>query len=182
MKLTRRLIALSLVALAPAAAIQIYNEFVMRQARETEVHETAIRSAEQAAFELERIIEGARGVLIAISKVDAVRALDTDRCVAYLSSLQPDVPHLASVAALDLGGQLRCRQDAQQIPSNFADRSYFQQVLTTKAFAVGEFTEARVAKRLVLPVAAPILDDRRELVGVVAAAIDLRWLGERLRE
>src|SRR5688500_11501762 len=85
MRLTRRLIALSLVALAPAAAIQIYNEFVMRQAREAEVRETAIRSAEQAAFELERIVEGARGVLLSISKVDAVRALETDGCVAYLS-------------------------------------------------------------------------------------------------
>jgi PAS domain S-box-containing protein len=182
MKLTRRLIALSLVALAPAVAIQVYNESVTRRAREAEVHETATRSAEQAAFELERIIEGARGILLSISKVDAVQALDTPRCVAFLSSLQPDVPHLVSLAALDLDGQLRCRQDAPQAPTSFADRPYFQEVLRTKDFAIGEFTEARLAKRLVLPVAAPMWNDRRELVGVVAAAIDLKWLGERLRE
>jgi PAS domain S-box-containing protein len=182
MRLTRRLIALSLVALAPAVAIQIYNEAVTRRTREAEVRDTAIRSAEQAAFELERIVEGVKGVLISISKVESVRALDTPRCVAYLSALQPDVPHLVSLAAIDLDGNLRCRQDALQTSATFADRPYFKEVLTTRQFVIGEFTEGRVRNRLVLPVAAPIWDDRRELVGVAVAAIDLAWLGERLRE
>jgi hypothetical protein len=182
MKLTHRLFALSLVALAPAVGIQAYNEMVTRRAREAEVHDHALRNAVQAASELERVLEGARNMLTAISKVDSVQALDTAACVPFLAKLQPEVPHLVSLAAIDLQGNLRCRQEIPPAGPTYADRPYFQQALATQAFAVGELTEARVAKRLVLPVAIPLKGPAGETVGVVAAAIDLQWLTERLRE
>jgi PAS domain S-box-containing protein len=181
-KLTRRLFALSLVALAPAVGIQIYNEAVTRRTRETEVRELAIRNAQQAASELERVLEGTRNVLTSISKVDAVQALDTPVCIAYLAKLQPEMPHLISLAAVDLDGRLRCRQEIPPNSPTYADRPYVQQALRSGEFAVGGFTEARIAKRFVLPVATPLKDQQGRLVGVVAAAIDLQWLTERLRQ
>ena len=69
MRLTHRLFALALVALTPAVAIEAYNEVSTRQAREAEVRDLAIRSALQAASELQQIIEGARQLLTAISQV-----------------------------------------------------------------------------------------------------------------
>ncbi len=182
MRLTHRLFALSLVALAPAVAIQIYNEAVTRNAREAEVRDAAVRSAEQASSELERIIEGAKGVLTSISKVQSIQDLDTPRCVAYLARLQPEVPHLVALAAMDREGNMRCRQDMPQTGTTYADRSYFQEALRTGRVAVGEFTEDRILKRPVLPVAAPLRHEDGRVVGVVTALIDLRWLGARLRE
>ena len=157
MKLTRRLFALSLMALAPAVGIHVYEEVVTRQAREGEARELALRSAQQAASELDRIVEGARGVLISISKAESVQALDTPRCVAYLAKLQPEMPHLLSIAALDLNGRVRCRHTTPDDSLSYADRSYFQDVLRTGDFATGEFTKGRaVGGRSVLPVAAPL--------------------------
>jgi PAS domain S-box-containing protein len=170
------------VALAPAVGIQIYNEAVTRHTREVEVRELAVRSAQLAASELERVLEGTRNVLMSISKVDAVQALDAPACVAYLAKLQPEMPHLLSLAAIDRDGRLRCRQDIPPSSPTYGDRPYVQQAMRSGAFAVGEFTEARIAKRLVLPVAAPLHDQQGSLIGVVAAAIDLQWLTERLRQ
>jgi hypothetical protein len=176
------LFALSLVALTPILGLQVYDEIVTRRTRAAEVRETALRSAQQASSELDRIVEGARSVLVSISKVDSVQALDTPRCVAHLAKLQPEMPHLVSLAALDLEGRVRCRQELPGDTQTYADRSYFQDVVRLQTFATGEFTDGRVARRAVLPVAAPLWDNDRKLVGVVAAAIDLKWLGERLRE
>jgi PAS domain S-box-containing protein len=176
------LFALSLVALTPILGLKVYDEIVTRRTRAAEVRETALRSAQQAWSELDRIVEGARSVLVSISKVDSVQALDTPRCVAHLAKLQPEMPHLVSLAALDLKGRVRCRQELTGDTQTYADGSYFQDVVRLQTFATGEFTDGRVARRAVLPVAAPLWDNDRKLVGVLAAAIDLKWLGERLRE
>jgi PAS domain S-box-containing protein len=182
MRLTSRLFALCLLALAPAVGLLIYNESVARRARESEVRELAVRSAHQAASELDRIIEGARNLLISIGEVDAVQALDTPACVSYLARLQPEVPHLVSLAALDHEGRLRCRQEVPPDGPTYADRSYFQEAITKDQFAVGEYTRARIAGKPVLPIAIPLKDASNQTIGVVAAAIDLSWLSERLLE
>ena len=182
MRLTHRLFGLALVALAPAVAIEVYNEVGTRRAREAEVRELAKRSALQAASELQQVIEGARHLLTAISQVEAVRTFDPTSCVAYFSQLQPDVPYLLSLAAIDREGWLRCREELPSEPVSYTDRPYIQKALGTGRFSLGEYTQARIAKRAVLPMALPLRSNEGATVGVVAAAIDLQWLSGRLLE
>ena len=182
MRLTHRLFALALVALTPAVAIEAYNEVSTRQAREAEVRDLAIRSALQAASELQQIIEGARQLLTAIAQVESVRTFEPTSCVGYFSQLQPNVPHLISLAAIDRDGWLRCRQELPSERINYADRPYIQRAHSTGEFSLGEYTQARIAKRAVLPFAFPLRGGEGVTVGVVAAAIDLQWLSEQLLE
>jgi two-component sensor histidine kinase len=182
MRLTHRLFVLALVAVAPALFIEVYNEVVSRRAREAEVREQATRSALQAASELQQVIEGARHLLTAISQVESVRSFEPTSCVAYFSQLQPDVPNLLSLAAIDQAGWLRCRKELPSEPVSYADRPYIQKALSTGRFTLGEYTEARIAKRAVLPMALPLRSQEGATVGVVATAIDLQWLSERLLE
>ena len=158
MRLTHRLFGLALVALAPAVAIEVYNEVGTRRAREAEVRELARRSALQAASELQQVIEGARHLLTAISQVEAVRTFDPTSCVAYFSQLQPDVPYLLSLAAIDREGWLRCREELPSKPISYADRPYIQKALSTGRFSLGEYTEARIDK-----------------IGVIRPALDKPW-------
>jgi PAS domain S-box-containing protein len=182
MGLTLRLVLLAFIALVPAFAIQAYDEYTLRRDREAEVHRNALEQAKLAAVDLDRIFIGVQNLLVAVSKEPNVRAFNTDDCVAYLASLQPEVPYLVSISALDPDGRVWCRQEPPPPDLRFADRSYFQEAMSGKPFVVGEYTLGRVAEKPVLPLAIPMRDDGNQVIGVVAAALDLEWLGEQLRE
>ena len=112
MTLTRRLLLLALISVLPAIVIWTYTEVTLRRAREAEVQDLALRQAQLAASEIERIFEGVRSLLVAVGEVPSVRALDTAACVPYLAALQPKVPYLVSIVGLDPERQVRCRQRA----------------------------------------------------------------------
>jgi PAS domain S-box-containing protein len=182
MTLTRRLLLLALIAVLPAIVIWTYTEVSLRRAREAEVHELAKRQAELAASELERIFDGVHTLLMAVAEVPAVRNLDTPACVPYLEGLQARLPHLLSISALDPDGRVRCRQVPPPADLRFDDRPYFKQAFAGEDFVIGEYTEGRVARKPVLPLAIPLRDERSRVIGVVAAALDLAWLGQQLSE
>lgn len=182
MTLTRRLLLLALIAVLPAIVIWTYTEVSLRRAREAEVHDLARRQAQLAASELERIFGGIRSVLVAVAEVPAIRNLDTPACVPYLEGLQARMPHLLSISALDRDGRVRCRQAAPPADLRFDDRPYFQQAIAGQDFVIGEYTDGRVAKRPVLPLVIPLRDTGGRIVGIVAASLDLGWLGQSLSE
>src|ERR1700722_18733283 len=61
--LLSRLFVLVAVALLPAIAIQAYNEFDLRRARQVEVENQALSLAKLAAAEQQQIVQGIRQVL-----------------------------------------------------------------------------------------------------------------------
>ena len=106
------------VMVGHVARIQAYNEFDLLPAIAIEAYD------EQDLRELARSQPGAAGGLRTRPDLQRraqpadrrgrgalVRALDTPACVAYLATLQPKVPYLASIAVLDLEGQVACRQE-----------------------------------------------------------------------
>src|SRR3712207_6948452 len=58
----------------------------------------------------------------------------------------------------------------------------FREALASGGLVVGTYTEGRIARRPVLPLAMPLRDAGGRTVGVVAAALDLRWLSAHLHE
>jgi signal transduction histidine kinase/ActR/RegA family two-component response regulator len=90
--------------------------------------------------------------------------------------------NLTTIASLDLEGRVTCRQTPPPSDLRFNDRSYFPEAIETGAFTIGEYTEGRVAGRPVLPLALPLRSLDGRTIGIVAAALDLRWLTDRLAE
>lgn len=182
MNVTNRLFLLVAVALLPAIAIQAYNEFDLRRSREREVRELALRQARLAASEMSQILDGVRSLLTAVAEVPAVRSFDAPTCSAYLADLQPKVPHLTTIAALDLAGRIRCRQAEAPATLRLADRPYFRDALATGGFVVGIYTLSRASGRPALPMALPLKDAAGAAIGVLVAGLDLTWLNGHLRE
>jgi C4-dicarboxylate-specific signal transduction histidine kinase len=176
MTLTRRLLLLVAIASLGAVAIQTYNEFDLRRSRTTEARSLALHQAQLAASEMAQIIARGRQLLTVVAQVPSIRALDTATCVPFLHDLQLEVSHLLTIAALDLDGRVRCRQEPPPSAPRFADRPYFQDAIAANNFVIGEYTEGRVVGRPVLPLAVPLHDHDGRIAGVVAAALDLHWL------
>jgi PAS domain S-box-containing protein len=187
MTLTRRLLLLALISVLPAIVIWTYTEVSLRRAREAEVNDLAIRQAQLVGAELERVFDGIHSLLLAVDETPSIRSFDTAACSPYLKAIQEKVPYILSFVAMDISGHIRCRPlgtiDTQHY---FADRPYFHEALARKGLVVGEYTpvfeEGGLDPRPVLPLALPIWNDRGDVVGVLAAALDLAWLNQKVKE
>jgi PAS domain S-box-containing protein len=187
MTLTRRLLLLAVISVLPAIVIWTYTEVSLRRAREAEVNDLAIRQAQLVGAELERVFDGIHSLLLAVDETPSIRAFDTAACSPYLKAIQEKVPYILSFVAMDISGHIRCRPlgttDTQHY---FADRAYFHEALSRLGFVVGDYTpvfeEGGLAPQPVLPLALPIWNDRGDVVGVLAAALDLTWLNQKVKE
>ncbi|WP_194164629.1 sensor histidine kinase [Microvirga thermotolerans] len=177
-----RLFILTAVALLPALGILLYNEVSLHRSREAEVHALALRFGQLAALEMQGILEGARGLLIAVASAHGVKSFDVDACTAYLADVQVQTPQLTPITVIDAEGLIRCRSDSMGQGQSLDDRDYFQEAFARGTFVVGRYRVGQVSGKGVLPLAMPIRDGEGRIVGVVAAGLNLDWLGQRLRQ
>ncbi len=187
MTLTRRLLLLALISVLPAIVIWAFTEVSLRRAREAEVNELVIRQARLAASEIDHIFDGIHSLLLAMDEAPSIRTFDMPACNAYLRSVHQKVPHVVAFVVLDLQGAVRCN-DRGFINTDlrFRDRPYFQDSIARKAFSIGtyttEFTEAGLGAYSIIPLSLPIWGYDGEIIGVIAAAMDLTWLDRELKE
>lgn len=177
----RKLAAVAVAALAPVVAMMAYNEVALRTSRSEEVRQAASDAAKLASSEVERVIEGLRSLLIAVSAMPSVQALDKPVCEAALRTVGENVPNIRTIFAMDLKGNIVCGSMAVPPGTNFSDRDYFKEALSTNSFFVGTYTKSRINQSMVLPVSMPLRRDGAT-IGVVATGVRLDWLQERIAE
>src|SRR3984893_8705669 len=171
-----RLFLLVAVALLPAIAIQMYNEFDLRRARQVEVQNQALRLARLAAAEQQQIVQGIRQVLIALSELPSIKTRDSQACSAYLAGMQQRFPAFVTFLVADLNGWSFCDSNSDHRPINIAARRYFANVLKTGAFTVGEFSTGLATDRKIVQFALPFYGDDGRMGGVIVAGLGLDWL------
>jgi PAS domain S-box-containing protein len=173
-----RLFLLVAVALLPAIAIQAYNEFDLRRARQVEVQNQALSLAKLAAAEQEQIVQGIRQVLIAMSELPSIKTRDSQACNAYLAAMQRRFPAFVTFLVADLNGWSFCDTNSDHRPLTIAARAYFANVLKTGAFTVGEFSAGLSTGRKVIQFALPFYGDDGRMGGVIVAGLSLDWLAD----
>jgi signal transduction histidine kinase/HAMP domain-containing protein len=176
--LLSRLFALVAVALLPVIAIQMYNEFDLRRARQVEVQNQALSLAKLAAAEQQQIVQGIREVLIAMSELPSIKARDSQACNAYLAAMQPRFPAFVTFLVTDLNGRSFCDTNSDHRPITIAARAYFANILKTGAFSVGEFSSGLSTGRNVIQFALPFYGDDGRMGGVIVAGLSLDWLAD----
>jgi len=80
-------------ALVPVVGMLGYGEYAIRQQRGEEVRLRAAQTARQASSEIDRIVEGLRSLLLAVSSMPSVRHLDAPACNEALQTLAGNVPN-----------------------------------------------------------------------------------------
>jgi signal transduction histidine kinase/HAMP domain-containing protein len=173
-----RLFLLVAVALLPAIAIQAYNEFDLRRARQVEVQSQALRLAKLAAAEQQQIVQGIRQVLIAMSELPSIKTRDSQACNAYLAAMQRRFPAFVTFLVADLKGWSFCDTNSDHRPITIAARAYFASILNTGAFTVGEFSAGLSTGRKVIQFALPFYGDDGRMGGVIVAGLSLDWLAD----
>lgn len=178
MTLRQRLIALMAIAILPGLVALLVFIAAFHQEREREVSEQAFRTSEVLALEIDRIVSGAGSVLETLAVAPAVRTLSPS-CPDYLTELTSRLRNLAGLAVFETDGQLRCAT-AAFASSGMAAEPFFRETADKGGLVVGSYTPGSDGRPPMLPVALRV--DAGTGPRVLVTAIDLDWLGARLRE
>jgi two-component sensor histidine kinase len=133
MTLVARVVLLIALALLPGLSVQLYTEYRLREAREQEVLDTALRLATQAAATYGRLADGARQLLATLALVPAVQSGDEATCNKLLADLHQQFPDFERLGVVDLTGRRRCGSDAAA--RDDANLPYFRRAVATRDFA-----------------------------------------------
>lgn len=180
--LKKRLFFVATAALVPGLAMLAFNELSYRAEREQEVHRQARQAGQQAASEMERIIEGIDGLLTAVAAIPYVLNQDVAGCREALGAVGGSVNSVRTIFLIDLEGRIVCDSSGASEGIDMKDRSYFRDALTSAGPTVGEYTHSRLSNAPVLPISKRVTGPDGTVRGVLATGIRLDWLGDRLRE
>jgi two-component system cell cycle sensor histidine kinase/response regulator CckA len=171
-----RLVALVLIAALPGLALLVYTGGKLRQEAAASAQMRALLLAESASHDQSLLIEDARNLLPALARVPEVLAEDSQACSTRFSELLNEYPAFANIGAIRPEGQLFCSALPFTSPVDLSDRSYFQQALSNRAFAIGEYQIGRVTRKASINFGYPAVDSSGDVRAVVFAALDLDWL------
>lgn len=173
-----RLLFLVLVAVLPALGLLIVTASEQRDRALANARAEASRLASLAAGNEERLVDGTRQLLVVLSQLPEVRSGDVAACQALLADLLADFPLYANLGVIAPDGFLTCSAIPASGPLDLSDRTYFQQAVQTRDFAVGEWQIGRITGLATINCGYPVLDADGQLVAVVFAALSLAWLND----
>jgi two-component sensor histidine kinase len=169
-----RLYALVALAVTPALALLVYNYTVVRNQRELTAEVQSLRYARLMASDMGRMIEGVRSLLLAAGASHIIQERAEPQCSDYLQRLVDVIPSTTSISIYNLNGDEVCKIGGPSI--NVKDRLYFNEVVATRQFVIGEYITGRLSRQAALPLAAPLVDREGKFIGVIATTIKLEWM------
>src|SRR5438552_3768218 len=102
--LRSRLLALVVFAVTPALALSLYTGLEQRRLAAVEAEEAALSAVRLAAGNQERLIEGARQLLLTLAHLPAMQWGGADECNAFLGKLLKEHRVYANFGVADESG------------------------------------------------------------------------------
>lgn len=181
MTVTRRILLLVLLALAPVVAVQIYSEQSLRASREDRVRSAALRYAGAISADLTQFADAARQVTELLATVPAIRDHDSEACTSYLGTAAAKITGAIIIVVTDETGSVVCNsRGAAKGAYSLGDRPYFQRVMATGTPAIGEYVIGRGTGLPTIQFAHPLRDAGGSIVGLINLGFDPEWLARRL--
>lgn len=170
-----RLILVVVIAIFPAIFLTFYNASNDRKRETAEAQSEALRLAQVIAQQEDELIATTRQLLVAISYSSDVRSGDPKLCNEFLAHiLQNHFKRYDNLGAIRLNGDIFSSAAPLNGAVNVSDRSYFQRVIQTRDFAMGEYQIGRITGKQSVVFANPVMNDNGQVQGAVFAALDLR--------
>jgi len=177
-RLRFQLILLVFLAVLPALGIILYTGLERQRQAAANAQEGAQMLVKHASNECDRTILMTRQLLLALAAFPAVAGRDG----AAGSALFPDLlqAHAAytNIGVVDPQGNMFASALPRKGPVKVTDLSWFQRVLQTGDFAMGDLMVGRVTGKTSVICAQPVRDKAGRLQAIVFAALDLAWLGK----
>ena len=174
-----RLILLVFLAVVPAAGLMLYTGVEARQtAAAAATQGDALDLAVLASADQDSLIESTRQLLMGLARLPQVRQGDVAACSTLFANLLKENPRYANLGVAKPNGDLWCSAVPISSPANYANRAWYPEVMRTRDFAIGGYVMGTLTRKPLSTFAYPVLDDARQIQGIVIAGIDLAWLNQ----
>jgi signal transduction histidine kinase len=174
-----RLLALVVVALLPALGVLALASLAHRRLLVSDARAEAIQLARLVAELHQRPVDGARGLLLALSRMDRQIARDLD-CDGQVAPLLERDPVYLNIGAVDLDGNVFCSAAPLRGRVNLSDRRFFRQAIRSRDFGVGEYAVSRIVGSGSIGFAQAVVAADGTLRSVVFASLHVGYLQQRL--
>jgi signal transduction histidine kinase len=177
-----RLLLLILLALLPVAGLLVYTAAEQRRADTADARATAVRLTLFVSSSQQQLIDMTRQLLGTMATLADVRPGHARRCKALVVTLLKQYPRYANLGAFTPDGDVFCTAMPLGHSINVTARNFFRRAVETRDFAVGDYMIGRITDKPVIVFAQPVLSEAGQVLAVVFAALDLRWLGQLVAE
>jgi signal transduction histidine kinase len=174
--LRARLMLLVLLVVLPVLGLTLYTYLEGRRLAVIEVQGNAMRMTRLAAGNLAQLTEGARQLLIALSRFVGTSDMDMARCSARLADVLELYPLYVNLGVVAADGNLLC-SGAPLDQRNLADHAWFQRAVQTHSFVVGEYQVEHALGEAMFNFGYPVVDAADQVQAVVFASFDLASMG-----
>src|SRR2546422_4351528 len=177
--LCTRLNLLGLLLVIPAFGLVLYGNLEQRRIEKARVREGVAAISQLAAANEENFIKNSRQLLATLAQFPfLVLATNRPFCETHFSNLRLLAPDYLAFGLIETDGTLFCSATVTNGSVNLADRSFFQRVIQTKLFSIGDFQVDQVTGQPALNFGYPVLDERGTLKRVLFASLKLSLLSE----
>jgi diguanylate cyclase (GGDEF)-like protein/PAS domain S-box-containing protein len=166
------LLLLFLVIVFPFLVITIYSTYQIREEAMGNARQRTLQLVETVVVEQRNVEVGTRQLLSTLAKLPEFQKRNVERCTEIFRELSKQNSMYTNLLLADTQGNAIASAKPFN-PFSIKHRKYFQEVLKTMDFSVGEYAVAIVATKPVLHYAYPVMDSNNVLKGILVAAIDL---------
>ena len=167
-----RLLLLVLISVLPALGIIIYSGLDRSSLEIEDAKSDALEVVRSLAYEHERVMESTRQFLMTLARIPDIRNLNGMASGRLLEGLLRQNPLYGEIFVLNAQG-IVCSAAPALKQTSLESAKFFQDVLRTGEFSVGEYTICPSLNRPVLHLAYPITDGKGNLKGMVGASLDI---------
>ncbi|OGK83674.1 MAG: hypothetical protein A2050_03620 [Candidatus Rokubacteria bacterium GWA2_73_35] len=174
----RKLLALGAGTLIPVALLLVYWVWVEAREATRDVEARLRLAGEQAAAQVELLLEGLTGHVEALAAHPEIRGGDARTAARLLRGVAAEHPELEGLLVVDAEGRARVSATPEPVGAGIAigDRPWFRAVRAGRRPVVGDFQVGRLTGYPVAIVAAPLLGPGQAFEGAVAGGVSLRRL------
>ncbi len=166
------LLLLVLISLLPALGIIIYSG-LGRSSREIEDAKSDVLGMVRGlAYEHQRVMESSRQFLMTLAKIPDIQKLKLKASDQLLEGLLKQNPLYGGIFVVNAQGIL-CSSAPPSKPTSMVSTKFFQDVIRTRDFSVGEYAICQSLNRPVLHLAYPITDAKGKFRGMVGVSLDI---------
>jgi hypothetical protein len=175
-----KLLLVAVLAILPAMAVEMARELQIRDGHLGEVNGRIVSQARFVNAALDRILDGPRQILVAISGVAAVRDADPEPCNTYLHGVQPSYPMYNAIGRVDASGRTICASLPIENPQALS--TTYHLVKNAREFSVGGFVRSLPSGNPVVPTALPLFTPDGAFDGSINISLNLRWVSHFLSQ
>jgi two-component sensor histidine kinase len=180
--LRHRLILLFAIVLIVPSAFGIIAAIDRYRDQVRQAHESTVRFATLASnyetnllWQSNRIIQNLAHQPPIVASVAAKPSRGSE-CAQLLETAIRPYPAYAIAVLRNVKGESVCQSDPSVQPPNAADVDWFKTVVESRRETVSGYLYAARLQEGVVIYAAPVVNDRNEVIGVLSLAIRLEWL------